>query len=1524
MISSDFTHSDEHSKQDDHQQSTRLEISEQPSQPIALAPTLLAGSSTMSVTDPLLRSGPSAPIPTYSSALSVNAENGFNGIGGGSGGSSRSHPITNRPAVNAAIAAENGGAKTASSMGDLENGGAAHLLSNEERARKRSESRSRLGGRHPSSLSPEEWQYDLLPPRMPMSGFKLFGKAFYFGAEDMFFPALCAIVFDVAILGVAVASRILYSESAIRAAASAPSPTSTTSNCTAADSDVLNAYTVLQLVQWTAFCCLDVGVIVSALSSNMFKKNKSIVAVMYLRILFTLLLAVVTALCTYWTVQLDNACFYAPSGNVAALSKLLLTLLVCSWLVCISGLLFISCSFWLASGIGRFTDQDAWVKKLQRFFCCGSDAASSDVYSSIAEAFTEFFRNDMGIHLVPSDVAVGLMLVQGAQRQAFKAGHQFFVADTADRWEAHRMKKRREASQMLLPSLLNTNNNNNSSSSSSSCCTATTAAGAAANVTPMSTSTSTSTSTSPSMSRAVPPSAASCVSQGASGSVGAAGGAGDVAHSKVNIDRIESKEEEQVHCLHRLSSMGQVEIDHINLDEEDEDDSDDDDEGDNRDDNKAHGSGQGMHGGDDGGETDTADESAETMGMLHASSANIANINTSANSGGGSGANAGGVSGSGSNKTSFSQGGRLKLATSSSESGGDGGGGGGGVGLGCGERDALASSDIELGLGLGAIAGTSSLAPTYSNLEQKREQPLSSAATPTPTTTKGASVAAGNRESVGKSTASSGTRPRTPSKNRRSLSRTASAAAAAAAGAGRGSQRGRFDFTREDAVRAGHEQWMVDEVLAGRQPALPVEDWARIKQAKYFAKFAQGAYGWPLYLFEHTCSAIGGCVVCAGGCGHASGQPLPDGTPGHPGSCCTCGHAYPRGVLQNSGCCGAVCGNSSAKVFLAHTGLNPADILYANLESRYGTVTYYVCKDEASKKLVVAVRGTLSIGDTLTDLDAQVTFLPCAPQYYAHKGIAACAEWLYKELTGQGPFDVNNWLKHHKQEGYSLLICGHSLGAGVAAILSVYMVRQHPDVQAISYAPPLCMDPRLAHKMRPAITSIVYKHDIISRLSLPNLFRLKKQMSNAFKVCASSKFSIMRAGFRKAHDAMFDPSIQPGHWRLGEARSIVYVDGRPVEQLPSHHDGTIGSTSAAAAAAGAIGPFLGSGAVDGNRSADGNGNGNGNGIGVVAAAGGGLQAHASAASFRAGAHAALTVLAQGDPEDMASIFATGHAFFEAQERHDQVHYEQQFPRGLLDASRRGNHHTGVSRTQLPARAPAAPGAVGDGDGDGEEAISRLPSQLTSRVVPVIGPVGARGPEGESVVSLDLLSTLPSSQGYVAHGDVTSSDPRVERAAAHAVGEDQLGMTRTTTMVVPVTETKTSTTTTTRVSATATSAGTAALQTSASTATTEQKRQIEILIKDDSAFLTVVPGRIYHLLPRRDPDRHTRERSCVDKACSCVASCLCLHCCTKEDKKTLVYPAHARMFEEIYVSSSMFTDHLPAKTFMTDVDIPEEL
>ncbi|RMZ79380.1 hypothetical protein DV738_g3417, partial [Chaetothyriales sp. CBS 135597] len=135
--------------------------------------------------------------------------------------------------------------------------------------------------------------------------------------------------------------------------------------------------------------------------------------------------------------------------------------------------------------------------------------------------------------------------------------------------------------------------------------------------------------------------------------------------------------------------------------------------------------------------------------------------------------------------------------------------------------------------------------------------------------------------------------------------------------------------------------------------------------------------------------------------------------------------------------------------FSAHTGL-PADTILlssfydpqgvtGNTEwssSAFSPLTHFVSLDHESKAVVLTCRGTLGFEDILTDLTCDYDDLVWQGQSYkVHRGIHASARRL---LSGNGS-RVMATIKASLEEfsDYGLVLCGHSLGGAVAALVAI-------------------------------------------------------------------------------------------------------------------------------------------------------------------------------------------------------------------------------------------------------------------------------------------------------------------------------------------------------------------------------------------------------------------------------------------------------------------------------------------------------
>jgi len=177
-----------------------------------------------------------------------------------------------------------------------------------------------------------------------------------------------------------------------------------------------------------------------------------------------------------------------------------------------------------------------------------------------------------------------------------------------------------------------------------------------------------------------------------------------------------------------------------------------------------------------------------------------------------------------------------------------------------------------------------------------------------------------------------------------------------------------------------------------------------------------------------------------------------------------------------------------------------------------GHVSYYVAISKERKTILIGVKGTSTFEDVLTDCcgssikhELRGPFIRAAPQdrehvdntfnpinMQCHEGIMLAALNLADDLE---PSMEQLFLP----TGYQLLVTGHSLGAGVAALFSVIMRSRFPDqliyadetrLKVIAFAPPPVLDHDSALACKSFITSVVNNSDMIPRASLANLLVL--------------------------------------------------------------------------------------------------------------------------------------------------------------------------------------------------------------------------------------------------------------------------------------------------------------------------------------------------------------------------------------------------------------------------------------------------
>ncbi|KAJ3153400.1 hypothetical protein HDU86_005230 [Geranomyces michiganensis] len=161
---------------------------------------------------------------------------------------------------------------------------------------------------------------------------------------------------------------------------------------------------------------------------------------------------------------------------------------------------------------------------------------------------------------------------------------------------------------------------------------------------------------------------------------------------------------------------------------------------------------------------------------------------------------------------------------------------------------------------------------------------------------------------------------------------------------------------------------------------------------------------------------------------------------------------------------------------------------------------HYLVVDAKTQAVVVSLRGTLGLSDLITDLTSNYASFTTSNGHTGkvHAGMLESAE---KVARGPVRDAVSDALRRHPT--FSLVLTGHSLGGGVAALLALIWSRKLVDehgresfvtcgdagfpvrpVHCFVYGSPAVMSVDLSHHYKHLITSVIYRHDIVPCLSL--------------------------------------------------------------------------------------------------------------------------------------------------------------------------------------------------------------------------------------------------------------------------------------------------------------------------------------------------------------------------------------------------------------------------------------------------------
>ncbi|XP_017694423.1 PREDICTED: sn1-specific diacylglycerol lipase alpha [Lepidothrix coronata] len=256
------------------------------------------------------------------------------------------------------------------------------------------------------------------------------------------------------------------------------------------------------------------------------------------------------------------------------------------------------------------------------------------------------------------------------------------------------------------------------------------------------------------------------------------------------------------------------------------------------------------------------------------------------------------------------------------------------------------------------------------------------------------------------------------------------------------------------------------------------QEMQRYREVCYYMLFALAAYGWPIYLMRKpTC----GLCRLARSCSRC---------------CCSGSSPFPSELCSPSRNKPLECKNS---LLLNTTIQNFSSGMWRGLS--FSSIPT-VARDPPELPQLLAA-GCWDRGCHTS------IWIPLSSHF--PQGMVLSAEYIKKKLEQEMVLsqafgrDLGRGTKH-----YGLIVVGHSLGAGTAAILSFLLRPQYPSLKCFAYSPPggLLSEDAMEYS-KEFVTAVVLGKDLVPRIGLSQLEGFRRQLLDVLQRSTKPKWRII-------------------------------------------------------------------------------------------------------------------------------------------------------------------------------------------------------------------------------------------------------------------------------------------------------------------------------------------------------------------------------------------------------------------------------